>query len=396
MFRYADHRLSTLLFCCFVVLVLSLVPAAWPQAEIVRGPYLGDVTDTSIVIAWETERPVQGVVEYATEASYQTSRGKLDQRVQEAAAVQRHFIRLRDLEPSTRYYYRVGNALAVREGTFRTAVGWGEPFTLVVYGDTRTNPADHLAVVHRILEHNPDLIVNAGDLVADGRVLSQWDTFFQTTAEILKDVPYYPVLGNHERNAAHYYDLFSLPQGGGRQGEQWYSFDYGNVHFVCLDSNARSSAEQLAWLEDDLAHAANNAQWIFVFFHHPPYSSGNHGGRADVLLPWLDAFERYGVDIVFNGHDHTYERSVRRGIWYLVTGGGGAPRYAVNSKPNPYQVYAESSLHFCKLTIEGERLSLQMIRADGAIGDRMTLTAPVPVASVTKLPVTWARLKMGW
>lgn len=113
------------------------------------------------------------------------------------------------------------------------------------------------------------------------------------------------------------------------------------------------------------------------------------------MTSWLNAFEKYGVDIVFNGHDHTYERSFHNGVWYVVTGGGGAPRYAVNVKPNPFQIYAESTLHFCKLRIDGERLAFEMIRADGTVSDTMSVTALVKLSPVSKLPTSWGRLKTG-
>lgn len=110
--------------------------------------------------------------------------------------------------------------------------------------------------------------------------------------------------------------------------------------------------------------------------HHAFFSSGQHGSYNDEMLAWIDAFERYGVDIVFNGHDHIYERSFHNGIWYIVTGGGGAPQRPVNENFNPKQVYAETSLHFCKLSIDGARIEYEMIRANGTVGDSMTITQP--------------------
>ena len=107
--------------------------------------------------------------------------------------------------PSTSYHYRVVSGSDTgADNTFHTAVEWFEPFTFAAYGDTRTNPNDHLAVVNRIIEHEPDLMLNSGDLVADGNVLAQWDVFFDTTKNLMKNVPYYPTLGNHERNAQNY------------------------------------------------------------------------------------------------------------------------------------------------------------------------------------------------
>jgi hypothetical protein len=97
--------------------------------------------------------------------------------------------------------------------------------------------------------------------------------------------------------------------------------------------------------------------------------------------------------MVFNGHDHIYERSLRNGIWYIVTGGGGAPLYDVNQNPNPYQVYAEKTLHFCKLLIDGEQVTFEMIRADGTVGDSIVITKPVGAPSVSRPPSTWGKIK---
>lgn len=375
-----------------VVIFLSAQIAA--IAAITRGPYLCDATTTSIVINWDTTEPSSSVVEYSTNAQYTRSGGVYVQQVKNPIDAKRHSITLTGLMPSTWYHYRVVSDADFSDGnTFHTAVEWFEPFTVVVYGDTRTNPNDHLAVVHRIIQQECDLVLNVGDLVEDGRDLSQWNIFFNTTKNLIKNVPYYPVLGNHERNAQHYYDLFHLPDGGGQQNKQWYSFDYGNAHFVCLDSNVRDSAEQLAWLQNDLARAADTAQWVFAICHHPPYSSGPHGSLFDTMTSWLDAFKKYGVNMVFSGHDHTYERSLHNGIWYVVTGGGGAPRYAVNTTPNPFQIYAESSLHFCKLHVDGAQLAFEMIRADGTVGDTMSITAAVRATAVGQLPCTWGKLK---
>ena len=114
-----------------------------------------------------------------------------------------------------------------------------------------------------------------------------------------------------------------------------------------------------------------------------------------MMRGWMELFEGYGVDMVFSGHDHIYERSFYNDVWYIVTGGGGASLYPVNSKPNPHQVCAESAYHFCKLRINGARIDFEMIRANGTIGDKMTLTS-VPIVGVKpldKLPVIWGEVK---
>ena len=354
---------------------IGIGPITFGIPEIARGPYLGDVTETSIVVSWATTNSNDSVVEYATDDQYIALGNSYDQKTEGLTNARVHNVTLTGLQSSTLYHYRVVSGSETSEdNTFHTAVDASEPFTIVAYGDSRTLIHDHQAVVDSIMEHEPRLILDTGDLVSDGRILPLWDVFFFITRDLISDVPYYPVLGNHEQNSQFYYDLFHLPKGGGKEDEQWYSFDYGNTHFVCLDSNDRDSSEQLAWLENDLAQAAGKAQWIVVNSHHAFFSSGQHGSYNDEMSDWIDAFEQYGVDIVFNGHDHIYERSSNNGIWYIVAGGGGAPLRPVDENPNPQQVYAETSLHFCKMRISDTEINYEMIREDGTVGDSMTIT----------------------
>ena len=208
--------------------------------EITKAPYLGDVTKTSIVIS----------------------------------------VTLKNLAPSTLYHYRVvSDSSSSGDNTFHTAVEPFEPFTLVAYGDTRTNIHDHRSVVNRIIEHSPNLILDTGDLVTDGRIFLLWDAFFLVIKNLARNAPYYTVLGNHESNAQHYYNLFHLPKGGGKEGEQWYSFDYGNVHFVCMDSNVRHSQEQLVLQRDftpTMKAQRVTSNFTFHVLRFTPYISTKH------------------------------------------------------------------------------------------------------------------------
>lgn len=375
---------------------VSHILAESTLAGITKSPYLCNATLTSMTISWETSDAGNSVVEYAENSKFVASGGVYDQRSEDQANTKRHNIVLNSLTLSTIYHYRVSSgADKSQDATFHTAVQRAEPFTLVAYGDTRTNANIHLSVVEKIIENKPDLIINSGDLVENGDVLSQWDIFFNTIKDLAKSVPYYPTLGNHEGNSQNYYDFFNLPAGGGgKDNEEWYSFDYGNAHFISLNSNNRYAADQQTWLEKDLASAAGKAPWIFVFFHNPPYSSSSHGSEFATMPKWIEAFEKYGVDMVFNGHDHVYERSKSNGIWYVIAGGGGAPLYPVNQTPNPKQVYAESVYHFCKLRISGSSLVFEMIRANGTIGDSFDMTEPTSVTSAEKIPVTWGKIKL--
>ncbi|MEA3432264.1 MAG: metallophosphoesterase [candidate division WOR-3 bacterium] len=333
------------------------------------GPYLSWVNhpQTTMVISWRTDKPGNAMIEYGFDTTYGFS--EVDSTVGTL-----HSIELTDLNPSTIYHYRVSSSsgeVSV-DNTFSTAKYQYEPFTFVSYGDTRTNDGDRAAVVSRIIAIDPDIVFNTGDLVEDGRIDSKWITWFSTNQDILDHIPYFVAIGNHEENAQLYYDYWHFPG-----NEQWYSLDYGNAHFVCLSTETNMYGSQREWLESDLINASQSADWIFVFFHRPPYSSGEHGSDLNVRTAWCSLFETYGVDIVFNGHDHNYERGFVNGVYYIVTGGGGAPLRTVGS--SNWTIYSESTLHCCKLSIDSLLLNFEAIKPDGTVFDGFTIDKTIGI-----------------
>ena len=331
----------------------------WPRI----GPYLSWVNDpqTTMTISWSTETVGDGLVEFGPDdnygfSGYDSSFGVL------------HSVELTGLEPSSEYHYRVLSSTGEigTDHTFSTAKFYTEPFTFVAYGDTRTNDVHRGMVVSRIIEINPDLVFNTGDLVENGEYPDLWRKWFTTNQVLLEDRPFFIALGNHEQNATVYFNYWHFPV-----NEQWYSINYGNAHFICLNTETNLYGDQRTWLETDLIAASDSALWIFVFFHRPPYSSGNHGSDISVRQAWCSLFENYGVDIVFNGHDHNYERSLINDVYYIVTGGGGAPLSAVGS--SSWTIYSESTLHCNNITIEDSLLTLAAIKPDGTIFDSFSI-----------------------
>ena len=331
-----------------------------------RGPYLQSVTTDTITVVWETDRPSQGAVAYGETEAYGSSVG-------DSALGTRHAVTLAGLDPYTAYHYRVesNGAPLSEESTFRTAAGPDQAqFTLAVLGDTHT-PQIHQALVNRIVPLQPDLVLHTGDLVDLGSALPYWDSFFEVERELMAGIPLFPTLGNHERNDPHYFDYFYLPG-----NERWYTFDYGNARFVCLQVDGIADygpqSEQYAWLEGTLA--ANTQPWLFVYFHIPPYSSSSdaHEGRIRQTLAPL--FERYGVDVVFNGHHHNYERNQVEGITYVVTGGGGGTP-SVMEEREPTQVEFAVVHHFVHLEIDGQHLAATVISSKGKVLDTFERSA---------------------
>lgn len=243
---------------------------------------------------------------------------------------------------------------------------------LVVYGDTRTGHDAHQRVVDRIREHHPATVFHVGDLVYNGDNISDWTRFNTITADLRSESEFFPALGNHEHQSQLYFDNFDLPG-----NEEWYSVERNRVHFIVLNTCVPfgPASAQYHWFLDDLASVSDSTWLTAVVLHHPPYSTGPHVddevGVRDTLVP---IFEQYGVDVVFAGHDHDYERSFCGGIYYLVTGGGGAPlRDQVRQHPCS-QLFLKKH-HFCKLSILPDTMHVRVIDDSGVQVDSFTVLA---------------------
>ena len=348
---------------------------AQDAVELVKLPYLQQVTQTSIVIMWETSEKVPSRLEYGDPAIT----------ISAEKTTKIHEVPITDLAPDTEYAYRVNSDGAGAQWTewytFRTAPLPDQPFRLAVYGDTRTNPDDHAAVIQAMIQANPALVLHTGDLVNNGTIKRDWnEQFFGPAAPLLVNTPLFPSLGNHEQNAKHYFNLFSLPN-----NEMWYAFTYGNTRIIALSTSTRFDPEgkQYTWLVEEFeSEAYTTAQWHLVFFHYPPFS-GEIGGSDLVSKYLVPLFEDYDVDMVLNGHNHNYERSEKEGLTYIVTGGGGTPLYGFEEEEimalNPYSVIHAEVNHFCTLDISPDAITFTAWyvggEADGEVLDSLTLVA---------------------
>ena len=334
----------------FLLLSISLTSCC---NKITIEPYLQNVGREHITIMWETKKDSESRVDYGI--TPHLALFALDEKKYKS-----HEITLSQLKPQTLYYYQVKSGISTKEGTFFTGVDCDSVFRFVVYGDSRSNPHTHKKIAQGILAQNPDFILHVGDIVPDGSIRDKWKNhFFKPLSDVIAHIPIFPCLGNHEKGSELYFSYFALPD-----NERWYSFDYGNSHFVALDSNSeyKRGSEQYRWLKRDLRKS--KSQWKFVFFHHPPYNSGAHKS----LLPLRDAltplFRKYGVDMVFSGHAHTYERTYpikafvkpkSHPITYVITGGGGAKLHKI--KPGLWTVSSSLRHHFCLVDISGDNLT---------------------------------------
>jgi hypothetical protein len=230
----------------------------------------------------------------------------------------------------------------------------------------------------------PDLALFIGDIVDDGNRYEDWDTyFFAPGKELLSNTPFYSCLGNHEDNGAWFYRLFAYPQ-----PRNYYSFDYGDVHFTCLDSTdfvqsgdyPNSSAPigpghpQYDFLEQDLA--SSEARWKIVFFHYSPYVSGSY--QVEAMRELCPVLEKYGVDVVLNSHTIVYERSFPlkdnkvdfdEGIIYIVSGGAGAMPEWLLPKREWHTAQSLAAPHFIQAVATRGRLEFRVMDDEGRLFD---------------------------
>lgn len=351
-----------------IVWILLLIGSCTANAYgvLLIGPYPQNSKVDSIVISWKTT-----VATTHNEVRWGSSPmlGNVS-REKWTCAHKFHKVMITGLAAGRQYYYTVvSDGIESPLFTFWTAFLSNETIRFVAYGDSQGNWDSWqtvLQVSQSIEKINPAFVLKPGDLVDNGRNPDDWIEFF-AASPFIHNSTLFPVLGNHEQYSHLFFSYFSLPY-----NERWYSFDNGPVHFIGLDSNIRNRCRlwQLLWLSHDLQ--SHHQAFTIVFFHHPPYSSSNHGNTTILQKLWAPLFERYHVDIVFNGHDHNYERSIINNVTYIVTGGGGSPLY--NNGQSPWTVYSEKTYHFCLLRVNETTLTFEAIKPDGFVFDSFLLT----------------------
>ena len=244
---------------------------------------------------------------------------------------------------------------------------------VVIYGDSRTGHSMHRWLMEGISSIIPEAVFHTGDLVKDGRIASNWTTFNNIASQLPSGTPVYPALGNHEKESKHYFDNFELPG-----NERWYSIDdVDGYNFIVLDTESALSvaSSQYQWLQSELISSVSSTEFTIVTFHYPLYSTGRQGSDdKHIAADLVPLFEQYGVDAVFNGHDHDYERSTVNGIRYIVTGGGGAPLKDQAGTSTYSELYLKT-YHFCVLYFdEAGSLMVEVWSDDVKLIDRFEIS----------------------
>ncbi|HTN09161.1 MAG TPA: metallophosphoesterase [Flavipsychrobacter sp.] len=381
----------------FLTFFISIsVPAQDAVRPILIEPYLQYATQNSIRILWETSDSCTSFITYGP-AQFNTNSSSLSLRKILDGKNIMHHIELTGLQPETHYMYRAfsvlpgGDTLASPVSTFQTAIKDSTAFAFTVFSDSQFDPADPGAwgrVSTQAWKERPNFALHAGDLVDLGYRKDDWvNEFFAPASTLMKRIPIYSIPGNHEHDAALYYRYMYVPQ------PYYYSFRYGNAEIFMLDTNQyqEEGTDMYNWLEQALARST--AYWKFVVHHHPPYSSDEDDfGDTNVEASTLgdkeargltSLYDTYGVDIVFYGHIHTYERSWpvlqnktvnENGVIYLNVGGAGGRL----ENPSPIRSWFTNKLstihHFGYVAINDNTLQFRAIDENGALFDSFSLT----------------------
>ena len=385
---------------CLVLIALLLPVFPAGAAQLSRGPYVENVGEGTATIRFRTDASTVAWLSYGAYPDCErfmtlSSEGK------------EHKLTLFGLLGDTTHCYRVylpdtvsTGAYKASENTFKTFRGEDKPyFNFLAFGDSGSGSEEQLELAAQMEKFDPDFVVHTGDLIETGLDASADAQYFDPYKNMIAKYPFYVALGNHEYGKDYnkpegkrflkenYIPFHTMPYTG--LPSYYYYFDDGNARFFVLDTNyfygakwaqpLGTNSKQYKWLERYLAKT--DKKWKFVVMHEPLYSTGARGGieaQKAVLEPLL---EKYGVDMVFQGHDHDYERTKplkggvaddQEGIIYITLGGGGSPLYFQRNNDD----WSEKFLpvyHFAYLEVKESNLIMTVYDKDAKVIDTLEI-----------------------
>ncbi len=356
----------------------------WPHGAFVHGPYTGAPETQAATVSWTATPALPARVDYGPWSEFDET-GELSASVrytpEQAGDRQTAHVRLDGLEHGTRYAYRVvlkaddipqGSPI----GSFHTAPDPGAAISFAVIADTQWQweGVNRIQRVGEALAADPQpfqFILHGGDIV-ESPIPRYWDHTFASLSSALLRAPFLPVLGNHERNSRSYYTLFSLPPGGGLMDKRWWALDFGDVAVVGLDTNVSRPGDYRDQVDFLYEHLSGDHKHRFVIFHHPVFSSDAIYGPGSEGLQALfhPAFVELGVDIVFTGHAHNYERIHRDGVTYLMVGGGGAiVRPLSDERVEGSVVACDEHLFYVAVSTDREGIAVEAVKVARQLND---------------------------
>ncbi|RIH63221.1 hypothetical protein D1164_21090 [Mariniphaga sediminis] len=380
--------LVALMFVPFLKLTAQNVSDS--ELKFIVAPYLQDAGGHSFSVMWETSIPVKGQV-YLGKAEYHILKPELKPVAKEESPVKLHHLVIEGLKKEELYFYQVVNITESGDTLKGPVTQITNPdydksaVSFSVIGDIQGGIKVWEDISKLMIRGRAQFIIHVGDLVRNGPNDYEWiDEFFKPAGLLLSQVPLYPAIGNHEQNASNFYQYFGLPE-----NDAFFSLKKGPVRFIFADTNKDllPGSEQYRRLEQQLAHCRE--PWKIVVHHHPVFTSGNAAYRSSLMataakgdpniLHLRTLYENYGVDLVLNGHVHTYEKSWpiyknhidrENGVVYIITGGGGGRFRSLNlAYKNWFTSEKIVMHHFLNIQIDNDVLSMKMIDDKGNVID---------------------------
>ena len=370
----------------------SSVASLEVQISFTRAPYLQNATTNGIVVVWRTDAPASTIVEYGpTEA--------LGATIIDTVLASNHVSVLSGLEPGKRYFYRarsIFESLSIESpiASFRTL----KPSGSILFGvlgatNQRQTNAPQPLLAQALQNEDVDLVIHTGDISTVN--LDAFFGYFQTHT---RNAPYYYCFGNND--PTNLQNPIFLPDNSGSQ--YYYSFDHGDVHFVCVYTPGRISdlqvgTAQYTWLTNDLSQSTK--PWKLLFGHLPVASSA--GGIMELLyLPesmalLLPAATNYGVQMIFGGHNRVFERFVpTNGTHHCVV--GPCDSYAMTISTTNWASAQAWGMNSClRIGITNDTLTLQALDTNGMVFDSMTVQKSLPAPRIYEGPINTPQMPTG-
>lgn len=363
------------LIVSILMLIMFIIMSVTGKSEILTRPYLQAANGSNIVILVETDSKSPIEAEYGVNKKADKkakSKNYIETSTANIKKTYVHRIKLQGLEQGRKYYYSVKEGDKIYNGEFITAKKQGEKIKFAVQGDNRSQPKIFAKVLKGMESHNPEFALFSGDIAFDSKYTTWKKEFFiNELLDFAANVPFYNSVGNHEGWNQNTEAFTHAPDS--KSGKQdYYSFDYGDVHVLVLNTQASlsKSAGQVKFAENDLKNST--AKWKIVVYHIPAYCAGGHGESKTMKRITSEIFEKYGVDIVINGHSHFYQRNFINGIYHLIVAGGGASLYTPKEKD--YVQKSEKKHHYAIFEVEDNKLKMLVYDLNGAILDNLELT----------------------
>jgi hypothetical protein len=352
-----------------------------------RLPYLQHIQETQAQISWRTVEKTTGTVLIGPQ------KGSPEASLSTGGLNNKHNVIVDGLEPNTRYFYSVivNESMILEDASFVTAKPSStNKLSYFVLGDSGTGRESQIKVRNALLnEYNRnavDFLLHVGDVHQQAG--DEYDSiYFDIYQPLLQELGFFLAIGNHDvitDNGGPFLDSFSPPGTNGHPDGRYYWHTWGNSFFINIDTNldVRKGSPQYDFIIEALSsEEQKNADWTFAYFHHPPYTEywpaweGDQRVRDD-LVPLFEEFE---VDMVFNGHTHSYEHGIIDQVHYLIAGGGGG-NLDPFGRNVPHVRFSTAEYHFLRVDIDGLKLEMKAIDSNGSVFDTVEINKELSVS----------------